>query len=221
MTILNDTRYADYLSDIREYGRNSAKGKDSWPLFVIRTIQAAADQVFDEDKMLEVLTEFCAAEGKKLIHERKASSVKTRKSEMCKVHRAGSLTTVDMQAVINRAAELYAAHNVEEEKLKGSYQAYVDVCGAQLAQPDYELDDAQIMAAMLTNPKVSTVEQDLKAALKKIEAALKKQAELDATVTLESAEAAKRSLEAQIATLTRASEIAEARARLASLGVAA
>lgn len=219
MTIRNDNRLADLLSDVRSYARDKASGNDAWPKMIVRTVSAAADGVVSKDDAMMIVETFIEAQGKKAVHERSTDSVKKTKSEMTKVIEFGSLTTVDAVDVMGRAVTLYG--NMQVEK-KSAVNAYIQVVRNQLKSPDYALTDDEIEAAMAKDEaKARTIEQQLKAALKAVEAAIKLNEESDAPIALEGATAAKSALEAQIATLARAAEIAKARAHLASLGVAA
>jgi hypothetical protein len=219
MTIRNDNRLADLLSDVRSYARDKASGNDAWPKMIVRTVSAAADGVVSKDDAMMIVETFIEAQGKKAVHERSTDSVKKTKSEMTKVIEFGSLTTVDAVDVMGRAVTLYG--NMQVEK-KSAVNAYIQVVRNQLKSPDYALTDDEIEAAMAKDEaKARTIEQQLKAALKAVEAAIKLNEESDTPIALEGATAAKSALEAQIATLARAAEIAKARAHLASLGVAA
>ena len=219
MTIRNDNRLNDYLSDARSYGRDAATGGDAWPKMIVRTVSAAADSVITKDDAEMIVSAFIEAQGKKAVHERTTASLKKTKSEIAKTIEFGALTTVDAVEVIGRAVTIYGNMQVER---KSAVNAYLQVVRNQLKAPDYALTDDEIEQAMAKDDaKPRTIEQQLKAALKAVEAALKLNEESDNPIALEGATAAKAALEAQIANLEHAAQVAEARARLAALGVAA
>lgn len=219
MTIRNDNRLADFLSDARTYARDKASGNDAWPKMIVRTVSAAADGVVTPDDAEMIVNTFIEAQGKKSVHERSTDSVKKTKSEIKKTIEFGGMTTIDPVDVMGRAVTIYG--NIQGER-KSAVNAYLQVVRDQLKSPDYAMTDEEIERAMLKGEaKERTIEQHLKAALKAVEAALKANEESETPLPLEGATAAKAALEGQIATLARAAEIAEARARLLALGVAA
>ena len=219
MTIRNDNRLADFLSDARNYARDKASGNDAWPKMIVRTVSAAADQVIGPDDAELIVNTFIEAQGKKAVHERSTDSVKKTKSEIKKTIEFGALTTVDAVDVMGRAVTIYG--NMQAER-KSPVNAYLQVVRNQLKQPDYALTDDEIERAMAKDEaKGRTIEQHLKAALKAVEAALKANEESDEPMTLEGATAAKAALESQIANLEHAAKVAEAKAALAALGIAA
>jgi len=219
MTIRNDNRLADFLSDTRGYGRDAASGGDAWPKMIVRTVSAAADGVISKDDAAMIVETFIEAQGKKAVHDRTVASAKKTKSEIARTIEFGAMTTVDAVEVIGRAVTIYG--NMEADR-KSAVNAYLQVVRNQLKSPDYALSDSEIEQAMTKDDaKPRTIEQQLKAALKAVEAALKLNEESDNPIALEGATAAKSALESQIANLEHAAKIAEARARLAALGVAA
>ena len=219
MTIRNDNRLADFLSDARTYARDKASGNDAWPKMIVRTVSAAADGVVTPDDAEMIVNTFIEAQGKKSVHERSTDSVKKTKSEIKKTIEFGGMTTIDPVDVMGRAVTIYG--NIQAER-KSAVNAYLQVVRNQLKSPDYALSDSEIEQAMTKDDaKPRTIEQQLKAALKAVEAALKLNEESDNPIALEGATAAKSALESQIANLEHAAKIAEARARLAALGVAA
>jgi hypothetical protein len=219
MTIRNDNRLSDYLSASKKLAGDKAAGGDAWPKMIVLTVSAAADGVVSPDDAEMIVNTFIEAQGKKSVHDRTTDSVKKTKSEIKKTIEFGALTTVDAVDVIGRAVTIYGNMQVDR---KSAVNAYLQVVRNQLKSPDYALTDDEIEAAMAKDEaKARTIEQQLKAALKAVEAAIKLNEESDTPIALEGATAAKSALEAQIATLARAAEIAKARAHLASLGVAA
>lgn len=217
--IRNDNRLADYLSDARGYARDYATGGDAWPRMIVRTVQASADGVIGKDDAQMIVETFIEAFGKKASHERTARSLSKTKSEITKVIQFGGMTAIDPVDVIGRTVTIYG--NMQAER-KSAVNAYLQVVRNQIKQPDAAMTDEEIERAMVKDEaKARSIQARLKAALKEVEKALKDNEESDDPLPLEGAHVAKAGLERDIAQLAHAQKVAEARAKLASLGVAA
>jgi hypothetical protein len=47
----NDTRYAEFMGEIREFGRNAAMGRDSLPMVAHAFVRAIVDGVLDTSRI--------------------------------------------------------------------------------------------------------------------------------------------------------------------------
>lgn len=219
MSIPNDTRLQDAINRFRGYGRKKAQGGDAWPMALLDAVEQAREGVFTPDMTELLLSEYIDAGNMKAIHDRTIASAKKSKSELKRAIDMGALTTIDAVDVMGRAVTIF--RDMTEEK-KSTVNAYMQVIRDQLKAPDYALTDADIKQAMTKDDaKARSIQARLKAALKEVEKAIAENDEADDKIDLDYAATAKAALEKQIATLTHAAEVAEARARLRALGVAA
>lgn len=219
MSIPNDNRLNDAINRFRGYGRKRAQGNDAWPMALLDAVEQAREGVFTPDMADMLLSEYVEAGNLKAIHDRTQGSAKKSKSELKRAIDMGALTTIDAVDVMGRAVTIF--RDMTEDK-KSTVNAYMQVIRDQLKAPDYALTDAEIKSAMVKDDaKARSIQARLKAALKEVEKAIAENDEADDKLDLDYAISAKSALEKQIATLTHAAEVAEARARLRALGVAA
>lgn len=158
----NDMRHADLLKEIRQFGRDSAEGRDALPKLAMRVVLAAAEGVIDADEADDLYKEYVEAETKKAMHERSSNGVKANTSKLRKLIELGSLTYVDGVEIVERAVEV--RRTLEEGgavKVKAVYPALVDVARAQ-ANVDRALTDEELWEAVAKpSPKDKSVKDEV------------------------------------------------------------
>jgi hypothetical protein len=165
----NDQRLQDLVSEVREFGRDAAQGKDSLPKLALKVAFAAADGVISLDKDSDgtddasrLYSEYQKAESKKAVHEHSAGGTKANASKLRQIITAGSMTTCDFYASINKAIlkrdELHSA----EVKVRPAYHTIVEMAREQIGQAD-DLTDDQIEAlCKKPEPGETTLEGEIK-----------------------------------------------------------
>lgn len=173
----NDQRRDDFMKDVREFGRESASGKDALPKLAMRVVRAANDGVIDttkdkdqRDDAAKIYEEYCKSESKKQIHAHSDNGTKANVSKLRQLVLFGQMTTCDPVAVLDRAAELRAEMVKAEEKVLPVYAGFVAVAREQLDNTTGQLDDDAIKAAQRKpEPKEKTLEKELQAIATKLE----------------------------------------------------
>ncbi|MGE0677786.1 hypothetical protein [Pseudolabrys sp.] len=152
----NDTRLRDFMSDVREFGRQSAQGRDALPMLAVAAVRAAHEGVISLDKDSEgiddakrMFDEYTKAEGAKAVHERTAGGMRANVSKLRKLVQMGTLTYCDPVDVLNRAVIMRRETLAADPKsaVKPAYAFYVDTARAQIEQ-DSALTDDQLKAVM-------------------------------------------------------------------------
>lgn len=177
---VNDTRFNDLINEVKQFGRDAAEGKDALPKLAIRVVRAANDGVISSaspqqpgelDDAAKIYGEYALAESKKAIHEHTAGGRKANESKLRTLIRFGEPRVgIDPVVVLDRAIELRKELQESGEKCKPSYAAFVDVARAQLAT-DQQLSDDDIALAVIKAPTADkTLEKELEAISKKIDA---------------------------------------------------
>jgi hypothetical protein len=227
---LDDLRKA-FLADVREFGRDSAAGKDSLPKLAVRVVKAAADGIINytdpkakklndgPDDAELAYTSYVEAESKKAIHEHSDGGKKANISKLRKLIQFGCSTVCDPMDVMNRTVIRRSDLAEAGGDVKGAYPAYVDVARAQIAN-DRDLTDEQIDAAIVKAP---AKEKDVIDVLKSVEKILDQlitgehKAGQDQSVEVIQAH---ESVRARIAAMGRASDLEAFKAKAAELGYA-
>lgn len=137
----NDTRLDDLRSQVREYGRDSAQGRDAKPKLALAVVRAAFDNVIAPDDAEMLYNEYALAESKKSIHDHSAGGVKANVSKLRQIISLGHLPAVDGVALLDKVTDMRIELRAQEAKLKGAFDTFVDIARAQLKSPDTELDD--------------------------------------------------------------------------------
>jgi len=161
------------LAEVRELGRDSAKGKDSKPVFALKAVQWAQDGIFSADDAKLLYEDYVDSESKKLIHSDNGKQANA--SKLKQILTLGGMTTVDGVDVLNRAAEAHRNMRIAGLKPKDAYTGFVDVARAQIAAPNAELDDDAIKEVLSKSTKEKSADDMFKAAAKNIEKALEMQ----------------------------------------------
>lgn len=175
----NDTRFDEFMSNVRQFGRDAADGKDALPKLAIAVVRAAADGVIDltkgadgRDAAATIYEEYCKSESKKAIHEHSAGGTKANASKLRQLVTFGCNPKFDGVDVLNKAIVIRQKYNADADlrkELKPTYASFVDLAREQNALDD-AMDDSEIEAVMRKNPpKDTTLEQELKAIHKKVE----------------------------------------------------
>ena len=106
----NDTRYAEFMGEIREFGRNAAMGRDSPPMVAHAFVRAIVDGVLDpakdsngDDAAARVFQEDAKAKGEKSVHDRSEESLKANVSKLRQLQKAAEQSKFDLVDVMNRA----------------------------------------------------------------------------------------------------------------------
>ncbi len=173
----NDTRHADFMSTVRELGRDAAAGKDSLPNLAIAFARAVSDGVIDltkdttgRDGAARVFEAYAQAEGRKAVHDRTENGLKANVSKLRKVGEAANNPKYDFVDVLNRAHTIRQQAKTDDIDVKPAYAAFVDVAREQLKLDD-AMDDAMLFATVTktTNAKEVTLEGELKKVAKSLE----------------------------------------------------
>lgn len=176
----NDTRYADFMSTVRELGRDEATGKDSLPNLAIAFARAVSDGVIDlskdaqgRDGAARVFEAYATAKGKKAVHDRTENGLKANTSKLRKIGEAAQLGSkgVDFVDVLNTGHVKRQECMDNDIDVKPAYAAFVDLAREQLKQ-DEQLNEDQIFAVVTktASEKEVTAEGKLKEAQKIIDA---------------------------------------------------
>lgn len=173
----NDTRFDDFMSDVRQFGRNAAEGKDALPMLAARVVAAANDGVIDLDKDKHgdgvddaafLYAEYSKSEAKKSVHEMTDGGKKANVSKLRQIIKFGGMTTCDPVDVFNRTVIKRKKMVAADQKVKPAYASYVDVARAQL-DLDRDMSDDEIAA---TITRKGPEPKDLEKILRPIEKAL-------------------------------------------------
>jgi hypothetical protein len=173
----NDTRLNDFMSQVREFGRDSASGKDALPKLAHAVVRAVCDGVVDtakdadgNDAAARIFTEYVKSEGKKAVHERTGNGLKANISKLRQIVNFAGNPKWDAVDVMNRAfacRQDLVEHDIDP---KPAYASYVDLAREQLKQDD-ALTDEQIAAVMMktTKEREVTLQGELEKMKKKVE----------------------------------------------------
>jgi hypothetical protein len=159
----NDTRLADFMTSVRELGRDEAMGKDSLPKLAVAFVRAVADGVLDMDKDTDgndgaarVYYDYVKSKTKKQVHDRSDAGLKANISKLRQIGIFAGNPKWDAVEVFNKTFTIRADHEKDDIAVKPAYAAFVDVAREQLKQDD-QLSDAQIGATVMTTSKTKEV----------------------------------------------------------------
>ena len=166
----NDTRLADMIAEVRELGRDAARGKDAREKLALLLARGATDGYVGEDDLENVLGEYIRAESNKAIHNHKADSLKVLKSKCNSILKAAAMPdpvtfadTLD-RLVQNIRPDLRGA----EKKLKPAFESYVAIAREQLKIKDRNLTDDELAAMSEQVGKEETIVDKLVADYKRL-----------------------------------------------------
>lgn len=173
---VNDTRFSDFMSNVREFGRAEAAGKDALPMLTVAVVRAVADGVVDLDKdsdgndaAARIYTAYAQAKTKKAVHERTDNGLKANISKLRQIITFAGNPKYDAVDVLNRAIVRRKEMEEQEIDVKPAYAAYVDVARAQNKQDD-PLTDEQITECVgKAPPRDKTLEGELEKIQKAID----------------------------------------------------
>jgi hypothetical protein len=159
----NDTRLSDFMTVVRDLGRDEAMGKDSLPKLAVAFVRAVVDGVVEMDKDADgndgaarVYYDYVKAKTKKQIHDRSDAGLKANISKLRQIGIFASSPKWDAVEVFNKAFTIRADHEKDDIAVKPAYAAFVDVAREQLKQDD-QLTDGQIGATVMATSKTKEV----------------------------------------------------------------
>jgi hypothetical protein len=165
----NDQRFDDFMSEVREFGRDEAAGNDALPKLAIKFVSAVADGVLDlskdstdRDGAARVYEAYAAASKKKAVHNRTAGGLKGNISKLRQLGVFASNPKFDPVVELDRAISRREALIGQEVKVKAAYAAYVD-----FAREANKFDDPLSDEAI--DDTETTLEKELEKIQKKIE----------------------------------------------------
>lgn len=170
----NDTRLDDLRTQVREYGRDSASGRDAKPKLALTIVRAAFDGIIGPDDAEMIYNEYATAESKKSIHDHSAGGIKANVSKLRQIISVGCLPAIDGVVLLDKVTDMRTELRAQDAKLKGAFDTFVDIARAQLKSPDSELDDDVIRDLCVkgeTAPKdlIQKLAEDYKRIHKRIE----------------------------------------------------
>lgn len=138
-TLQNDNRYVDLLKDVRELGREAALGKDALPNLAMKVTTAARDGIISTEKDADgkddadrIYEEYREAQSKKAKHEHTEGGITGNTAKLRSFVNLGMLPNIDPVDVLERAVKIRHEQKAKKEKVKGAYEAYIDVSRKQL-----------------------------------------------------------------------------------------
>ncbi|WP_454627737.1 hypothetical protein [Bradyrhizobium cenepequi] len=159
----NDTRLSDFMTQVRDLGRDEAMGKDALPKLAVAFVRAVVDGVVDmakdadgNDGAARVYIDYVKAKTKKQVHDRTDAGLKANISKLRQIGTFAGNPKWDAVDVFNRAFTIRADHEKDDISVKPAYAAFVDVAREQLKQ-DQALTDAEIGAVVMTTSKTKEV----------------------------------------------------------------
>lgn len=140
----NDTRLKELRAEIREYGRDSASGKDSKMKMAMKIAYAAHDGVIGDKDAEMLYTDYVTAESNKAIHEHTAAGKKANVSKLAQIIKASLAApeVLDFPSTLNRIVAIRESMRQGERKVKGAFECAVDAARAQLEDRSAPLSDA-------------------------------------------------------------------------------
>ena len=173
----NDTRLDEFMKEVREFGRDSASGKDALPSLAFKFIRAIADEVIEIakdsdglDAAARVFTAYATSEGKKQVMDRSSDSIKAQISKLRALQEFASNPKWDAVQVGNEVYTAICDYRKDAIDTKSVYASLVDVAREQL-KSDQQLTAAEIGVLVLptTNTKEVTLESKLEKIAKQME----------------------------------------------------
>lgn len=165
-TLTNDTRFADLTKAVRKLGAESANSALAKPKMALSIVQARIDGVIGDDDGAKTYDIYI--EGRRGVLSKSAlgagsedgGSYKANVSKNTQLIKAAGLIVggVDFGDVMTKATKLREDLIRADEKVKPTYDAYVDLARAQLKTPTAQLDDDAIAEVIR---KKEAAEKDL------------------------------------------------------------
>lgn len=150
--LVNDTRFADLNKVVKSLGAKSAFSALAKPQMALAIVQARADGVIGDDDGAKTYDTYI--EGRRGVLAKSqlgagsedGGSYKANVSKNTQLLKAAGLTVsgVDFVDVLTRATSIRETLVKADEKVKPTYDAYVDLARAQLKVPTAALDDDAI-----------------------------------------------------------------------------
>lgn len=145
---VNDQRLTDFMSQVRDFGRDSARGRDALPKLAVSFVRAVADGYLDlskdstgRDGAARVYEAYVQAETKKSIHNRTDGGLKGNISKLRQLGVFASNPKFDPVAELDRCIARRSELAANEVKVKPAYAAYVDYAREQNKHDDPMSDD--------------------------------------------------------------------------------
>jgi hypothetical protein len=151
--LVNDTRFADLTKVVKKLGAESANSALAKPKMALSIVQARIDGVIGDDA--GAMTYDIYLEGRRATLEKASSlgvdaedagSYKANVSKNTQLLKAGGLIAagVDFGDVLTQATRVRESLVKAGDKVKPTYDAYVDLARAQLKSPTAQLDEDAI-----------------------------------------------------------------------------
>jgi hypothetical protein len=151
------------MSEVRDWGRDEALGKDSLPKLAVAFVRAITDGVIDmakdangQDGAERVYLDYVKAKTKKQVHDRTDAGLKANISKLRQIGNFAGNPKWDAVAVFNSTFTIRADHEKDDISVKPAYAAFVDVAREQL-KSDTQLTDAEIGACVMSTTKTKEV----------------------------------------------------------------
>jgi hypothetical protein len=152
--LVNDTRFADLTKTVKKLGAESANSALAKPKMALSIVQARIDGVIGDDA--GAMTYDIYLEGRRATLEKASSlgadaedagSYKANVSKNTQLLKAGGLIAagVDFGDVLTQATRVRESLVKAGDKVKPTYDAYVDLARAQLKSPTTQLDEDAII----------------------------------------------------------------------------
>lgn len=152
--LVNDTRFADLTKAVKKLGAESANSALAKPKMALSIVQARIDGVIGDDS--GAMTYDIYLEGRRATLEKASSlgadaedagSYKANVSKNTQLLKAGGLIAagVDFGEVLTQATRVRESLVKAGDKVKPTYDAYVDLARAQLKSPTAQLDEDAIV----------------------------------------------------------------------------
>lgn len=151
--LVNDTRFADLTKIVKKLGAESANSALAKPKMALSIVQARIDGVIGDDDGAKTYDIYL--EGRRATLEKSSSlgagtedagSYKANVSKNTQLLKAGGLIAagVDFGEVLTQATRVRESLVKIGDKVKPTYDAYVDLARAQLKSPTAQLDEDTI-----------------------------------------------------------------------------
>lgn len=179
----NDTRFSDFMKEVRKFGAASGSGKNSLPALAHSVVRAAADGVIDLtakhkagekliDDAAKIYDEYVKSESNKAMFNH--SAITQQASKLRQLVSMGCMTAIDPVEVMNDAATAWDAVREEAskggDKVKPAYHFFIDVAREQLKLNDTQLESDELKElAKKAPPADRDAEKILKGVLKALE----------------------------------------------------
>ena len=171
---------ADLLRDVMTLGKESASSALAKPKMGLSIADAAFKGIITAKDAEATYEAYLKGRNKALASsalgagDTSSGSVKANVSKNKQIIDAAILPKVDFPATLDRLVVIREQMVGSEEKVIDAFSAFVEAARAQLKQPDYDLDEDQIMAACRkADPKdkslVELLVEDYKRIAKRIE----------------------------------------------------